>query len=458
MDENFKKNIDLSIQLINKDELFLAQTKVTNLLKTYSNIDIPHNLLGIINLKLKKNTKAKANFKNALKINPKFLSALINLSITYQNLNNYNQAITYLKKAVAIKPTMYELYNDIGFLYKKNKEYSLSIKYFNSAIEINNKYDNAFFNLGLSLKELNKLDEAFKNFIKTIELNPNHSNAYFELGEILRKKEKYVEAVNYYKKSNHKKRNYKILQSFYEEGALKKYLKELEYHTNNNPSDPRISNISAFVSNQLNIKNTYPFCPDPINYVQVSTIKKHKENFNSFIKNLLKEMFDQNFEWEPSGKTTMNGYGTLGNLSDKDLPFLKELEKIILAELKNYFLIYELSNINYISKKPKNFKFVSWSNILKSQGHNIPHIHPSGWVSGVFYLKVPKKIKNDEAGIQFHLNGEDLKIQNINMPKKIISPKVGDIVMFPSCLFHSTVPFTSDEERICIAFDLCKFN
>jgi hypothetical protein len=36
----------------------------------------------------------------------------------------------------------------------------------------------------------------------------------------------------------------------------------------------------------------------------------------------------------------------------------------------------------------------------------------------------------------------------------ISSASVGDIVLFPSSLFHRTIPFNSNEERICIAFDL----
>jgi hypothetical protein len=42
----------------------------------------------------------------------------------------------------------------------------------------------------------------------------------------------------------------------------------------------------------------------------------------------------------------------------------------------------------------------------------------------------------------------------MNFPVGIASPKVGDIVLFPSSLFHRTIPFNSNEERICIAFDL----
>ena len=35
-----------------------------------------------------------------------------------------------------------------------------------------------------------------------------------------------------------------------------------------------------------------------------------------------------------------------------------------------------------------------------------------------------------------------------------VVPKNGDIVLFPSSLFHRTIPFHLNEERISIAFDL----
>jgi len=31
---------------------------------------------------------------------------------------------------------------------------------------------------------------------------------------------------------------------------------------------------------------------------------------------------------------------------------------------------------------------------------------------------------------------------------------VGDIVLFPSSLFHRTIPFSAAQDRICIAFDV----
>ena len=35
-------------------------------------------------------------------------------------------------------------------------------------------------------------------------------------------------------------------------------------------------------------------------------------------------------------------------------------------------------------------------------------------------------------------------------------PKMGDIILFPSSLFHRTIPFNMDAERCVIAFDLIR--
>jgi hypothetical protein len=41
-----------------------------------------------------------------------------------------------------------------------------------------------------------------------------------------------------------------------------------------------------------------------------------------------------------------------------------------------------------------------------------------------------------------------------DFPKKTILPEAGEVIFFPSSVFHRTIPFQSDEERICIAFDV----
>ena len=69
---------------------------------------------------------------------------------------------------------------------------------------------------------------------------------------------------------------------------------------------------------------------------------------------------------------------------------------------------------------------------------------------------MPKKLKGNEGAIKFSLQGFNYPIMN---KKKGLTttrhkPQPGDIVLFPSSLFHRTIPFSSQEDRQVIAFDL----
>ena len=57
-----------------------------------------------------------------------------------------------------------------------------------------------------------------------------------------------------------------------------------------------------------------------------------------------------------------------------------------------------------------------------------------------------------EGAIEFSLNG--VFYSDVNSPKVIYQPKLGDIVLFPSSLHHRTIPFSTNTDRISIAFDL----
>ena len=72
----------------------------------------------------------------------------------------------------------------------------------------------------------------------------------------------------------------------------------------------------------------------------------------------------------------------------------------------------------------------------------------------MLYLKIPiKKEKPEEGSIEFGFDGDSYP-KNLDLPKKKFNVEVGDLILFPSSLFHRTLPFYSTEERICIAFDI----
>ena len=95
----------------------------------------------------------------------------------------------------------------------------------------------------------------------------------------------------------------------------------------------------------------------------------------------------------------------------------------------------------------------AWYVLMEQGGHLTMHNHPAGWLSGVIYLEMPTT-KDNEANIEFGLHGNNLPILNSNYPKKTYEVREGDLVMFPSSLFHRTLPFHSKQNRLCISFDI----
>ena len=75
-------------------------------------------------------------------------------------------------------------------------------------------------------------------------------------------------------------------------------------------------------------------------------------------------------------------------------------------------------------------------------------------MSGVVYIKVIQSLELNKGAIEFGLHGYDWPILDERHPRKIHQPQKGDIVLFPSSLFHRTIPVTTKAERCVIAFDL----
>ncbi len=63
-------------------------------------------------------------------------------------------------------------------------------------------------------------------------------------------------------------------------------------------------------------------------------------------------------------------------------------------------------------------------------------------------------LDGQEGAIELTVDAPGFPKLHDEFEKKVILPNVGDIIFFPSSVFHRTIPFDSKEERICIAFDV----
>jgi tetratricopeptide (TPR) repeat protein len=94
-----------------------------------------------------------------------------------------------------------------------------------------------------------------------------------------------------------------------------------------------------------------------------------------------------------------------------------------------------------------------WSVQLQPNGYHTNHVHPEGWLSSACYIDLPPAIaRGHEGWLKFGEPG--VPTQPPLAPEHFVQPRPGLLALFPSHLWHGTVPFHGDGTRLTIAFDL----
>jgi uncharacterized protein (TIGR02466 family) len=97
----------------------------------------------------------------------------------------------------------------------------------------------------------------------------------------------------------------------------------------------------------------------------------------------------------------------------------------------------------------------AWSVLLRSGGWHIDHFHPQGWLSSAFYVETPAAALDREGREGWIRFGQPPVRSDPPQPAAhFVKPEPGMLVLFPSYMWHGTIPFTSDESRMTIAFDV----
>jgi uncharacterized protein (TIGR02466 family) len=110
----------------------------------------------------------------------------------------------------------------------------------------------------------------------------------------------------------------------------------------------------------------------------------------------------------------------------------------------------------YLEHPPAEVRLSSWAVIFNgTTGRQTAHMHPSGWLSGVFYVTAPVETQTARHSGSL-LVGAPMRRLLVEAPWDItpVEPVPGRIVLFPSFVTHATEPCKVPGERICVAFDV----
>lgn len=97
----------------------------------------------------------------------------------------------------------------------------------------------------------------------------------------------------------------------------------------------------------------------------------------------------------------------------------------------------------------------SWSVRLRSSGFHTNHTHPRGWISSACYIELPDCTRDPQSREGALTFAEPGLLTTPPLPAQhTVRPEPGMLVLFPSYFWHGTVPFTSGQPRLTVAFDV----
>ncbi|MES2905353.1 MAG: putative 2OG-Fe(II) oxygenase [Pseudomonadota bacterium] len=158
----------------------------------------------------------------------------------------------------------------------------------------------------------------------------------------------------------------------------------------------------------------------------------------------------------PGDQSLRDGTQTSGSLFDNPDEAIQRFRQAVTdAAARAVGKLPDDANHPFLSRKAKRFAFSgSWSVRLRAGGgHHVPHFHSEGWMSSAYYARLPERSEGaspNEGWIEF---GRPPPVFKLDLPpRRLVEPKEGKLVLFPSYMWHGTIPFGAGE-RLTAAFD-----
>jgi tetratricopeptide (TPR) repeat protein len=155
-------------------------------------------------------------------------------------------------------------------------------------------------------------------------------------------------------------------------------------------------------------------------------------------------------------QSLLGGTQTEGMLFGAGHALVEKLRVRIEEALSNYIANLPANEHHpFLVRRSSNFSFVgAWSCLMRGQGHHVNHLHPEGWISSAYYVTVPEAAGDTQTRngwIKFGESSMDLPLKD--PIRRAVQPVPGRLVLFPSYMWHGTVPLQANSPRTTIAFD-----
>ncbi len=379
----------------------------------------------------------------------------------------FGKAVECLDRALELHPEASDWIRYRGEVLQIVARHEEALRDFERLLQMSPADAMAWQKLAHSLRSLGRIQEAETAYLEALKLAPDSVNSMADLGILYRDAGRHEEALDWLSKaadqapsdgSIHAMLGAALLAA----GQAAKGRQSLEKALQLNPYDRTtlaylyiafcqtgdVLAVSTLTRPELLIRSfqrpgsaSVPGRPDDLDQRLARHVREHPT-----------------LVYERSGNTTRGGAHT-GNLLEEAPGPVTELVDWIEDRARAYLNELPMDGSHpYLAWKPDRWDIDIWGIVIQAGGYQQSHIHRDGWISGVYYAVVPDSVQasaDDDPGGCLEL-GRPLEpfCGSTDFPTTILRPRPGRLNLFPSFVWHRTLPYDTDEERICIAFDI----
>ena len=159
---------------------------------------------------------------------------------------------------------------------------------------------------------------------------------------------------------------------------------------------------------------------------------------------------------EPLNQSSRGGTQTLGRLFESGHKLVDALKSRI-----DEAISHAISGLKadpehpYLGRRSRGYCYDgSWSTRLADGGYHSNHVHPRGWISSAYYITVPDEIDDGSRHGWLKFGEPAFPTPQPSTAGFSVRPQPGRLVLFPSYMWHGTIPLRSSQRRTTIAFDV----
>jgi uncharacterized protein (TIGR02466 family) len=447
-----------------------------------------HFNLGVLQTQLNDPKAAVASYRKALQLKPAFPSAHFNLAALLQEQGFLKEAAQHYQKTAGLEPRFFEAQANLGTVLQQQGKleeaeqcyrqalavhtdarghfnlgtvlYGLgrhqeAVAAFREAVKLDPQFADAWNSLGETLRDRGEMEEALRCYERALAVQPEHDRARYNLGETLCLCGRLNDAIIHFEASNFADSKERALQCLYKTGQFELFKQRFDsLAANARHYSVLLGTLASHYATNFGQENPYNFCKTPMDYVLHTRIEELAAPGSPLRQELLQDIRHLAIAERKQGRLYY-GMQSAGNLLLRSEPSFQKLAALIRQKVAEYRQYFAGSREEIIKAFPRRIEFTSsWYLRMDQGGYLTSHIHEEGWISGCVYLKLPDKQQGHEGSFEYSTDGDDYPRLHDDFPSRIVDQQVGDLVLFPSSLFHRTIPFHSDQERVCVAFDV----